>query len=125
MFIEPSTGQICNPKEYETSNLYLGVESVWNEFNYWVNMQDCSEACSKIDWNLSDPKLWEHLLAGEPPDRRNISEETDEEDDESAKIRREFHMLMPVSYVSNKIKMTYYGNKYYKHFLSKNQVYVL
>lgn len=25
------------------SSNYLGIESVWNNVNYWVNMQDCSE----------------------------------------------------------------------------------
>ena len=38
-FIEPFTG-LSHPV---TSPNYLGIESVWNNFNYWVNMQDCSE----------------------------------------------------------------------------------
>jgi hypothetical protein len=38
-FIEPFTG-ISHPV---TSPNYLGIESVWNDTNYWVNMQDCSE----------------------------------------------------------------------------------
>jgi len=38
-FIEPLTG-LAHP--LNTMN-YLGIESVWNHQNYWVNMQDCSE----------------------------------------------------------------------------------
>jgi hypothetical protein len=41
-FIEPLTAQphpVNSPK-------YLGIESVWNHRNYWVNMQDCAEGVS-------------------------------------------------------------------------------
>lgn len=38
-FIEPLTG-IAHPT---SSPLFLGIESIWNQFNYWVNMQNCSE----------------------------------------------------------------------------------
>ena len=38
-FIEPFTG-IAHPI---TSPSYLGIETVWNHQNLWVNMQDCSE----------------------------------------------------------------------------------
>ena len=38
-FIEPLTGL---PHPVNSAN-YLGIESVWNHRNYWVNMQDCSE----------------------------------------------------------------------------------
>ena len=24
------------------SELYLGIESLWNHRNYWINMQDCA-----------------------------------------------------------------------------------
>lgn len=37
-FIETLTGN-CHPL---THSAYLGIESVWNHKNYWVNMQDCS-----------------------------------------------------------------------------------
>ena len=38
IFIEALTGQ-TKPVEYEK---YLGIESIWNHRNVWVNMQDCS-----------------------------------------------------------------------------------
>ena len=37
-FIETLTGA-CHPV---THTAYLGIESVWNHKNYWVNMQDCA-----------------------------------------------------------------------------------
>jgi hypothetical protein len=49
-YIEPFTG-IAHPLD---SSNYLGIESVWNHQNYWVNMQDCSEGvkvCLDINMN--------------------------------------------------------------------------
>ena len=37
-FIEALTGT-SHPLNHLA---YLGIESVWNHKNYWVNMQDCS-----------------------------------------------------------------------------------
>ena len=28
-----------------TDGRFLGIESLWNHRNIWVNMQDCSEGC--------------------------------------------------------------------------------
>lgn len=36
-FIEPFTGCAASTKNED----YLGIESVWNHKNYWVNMQSC------------------------------------------------------------------------------------
>lgn len=36
-FIEALTGQATSTSDEE----YLGIESVWNHKNYWVNMQSC------------------------------------------------------------------------------------
>ena len=38
-FLEPTTGE-PHPLDWEG---YLGIESLWNGKNYWVNMQDCSQ----------------------------------------------------------------------------------
>ena len=38
-FLEPTTGE-SHPLDWEG---YLGVESLWNHRNFWVNMQDCSQ----------------------------------------------------------------------------------
>ena len=37
-FIEPTTGESV-ALDWEE---YLGIESLWNHKNYWINMQDCS-----------------------------------------------------------------------------------
>ena len=38
-FIEPTTGE-DHPLDWDQ---YLGIETLWNSKNYWVNMQDCSQ----------------------------------------------------------------------------------
>ena len=41
-FIDPLTG-----KGYALGDeSFLGVEALWNQHNYWVNMQDCGRGCS-------------------------------------------------------------------------------
>jgi hypothetical protein len=40
-YIEPTTGYGKKVNDSE----YLGIESVWNNDNLWVNMQDCSDGC--------------------------------------------------------------------------------
>ncbi|KAA3679423.1 uncharacterized protein DEA37_0012095 [Paragonimus westermani] len=57
-FIEPLTG-IAHPLD---TPLYLGIESVWNANNYWVNMQDCSTGIAHMDYNLDNGLHWEYLL---------------------------------------------------------------
>lgn len=42
VFIDPLTG-IGYPTN---SDNFLGIESVWNNLNYFVNMQDCSNGCA-------------------------------------------------------------------------------
>lgn len=40
--IDPLTGN-----SYPTNDdNFLGVESIWNNFNYYANMQDCSNGCA-------------------------------------------------------------------------------
>jgi hypothetical protein len=41
-FIEALTGFATTPKD----SAYLGIESVWNHKNYWVNMQSCVDGTS-------------------------------------------------------------------------------
>ncbi|XP_011050892.1 PREDICTED: coiled-coil domain-containing protein lobo homolog [Acromyrmex echinatior] len=93
IFLEPSSGTFYNPADEETNLLYLGVESIWNDQNYWVNMQPRENGCAKINWDLSKIEFWEHLLPGEP--RKNT-----EEIEEDVVIKQEKHLDMPASYVS-------------------------
>ena len=41
LYVEPTTGTIF---EVEKSP-YAGIESVWNEVNYWANVQDPEKVC--------------------------------------------------------------------------------
>ncbi|KAG5442082.1 Dynein regulatory complex subunit 7 [Clonorchis sinensis] len=57
-FIEPLTG-VAHPLE---ASLYLGIESLWNANNYWVNMQDCSNGIGDMEYDLDNGQNWEYLL---------------------------------------------------------------
>ncbi|XP_023812757.1 dynein regulatory complex subunit 7 isoform X1 [Oryzias latipes] len=59
-FIDPLTGS-----SYPTdSSSFLGIESVWNDLNYHVNMQDCRNGCVGLKFDLDDTNLWEPVLHG-------------------------------------------------------------
>ncbi|RVE71067.1 hypothetical protein OJAV_G00070680 [Oryzias javanicus] len=59
-FIDPLTGS-----SYPTdSSSFLGVESVWNDLNYYVNMQDCRNGCIGLKFDLEDTNMWEPVLHG-------------------------------------------------------------
>ncbi|XP_012057467.1 PREDICTED: coiled-coil domain-containing protein lobo homolog [Atta cephalotes] len=96
IFLEPSSGMFYNPADEETNLWYLGVESIWNDQNYWVNMQPRENGCAKINWDLSKIEFWEHLLPGEP---QIVQKDTDEIEKDIA-IKQEKHLDMPASYVS-------------------------
>ncbi|CAL7949593.1 unnamed protein product [Xylocopa violacea] len=95
LFIEPATGVSYEATDDDTGQLYLDVESIWNDKNYWVNMQS-TKSCVDIVWDLSKVKLWEHLLPGEPWTMRGVGEEIDIE----SAVQQEKHLDMPVSYVN-------------------------
>ncbi|XP_076164914.1 dynein regulatory complex subunit 7 [Ptiloglossa arizonensis] len=95
LFIEPSTGVSYKPATGNADELYLGVESIWNDQNYWVNMQPFSKSWVNIMWDLTKVELWEHVLPGEPWTMRGIGEAIDED----STILQEKHLDMPFSYV--------------------------
>ncbi|CAH1954875.1 unnamed protein product [Acanthoscelides obtectus] len=96
-FIEPSTG-MAHPLD---TDLYLGIESVWNHLNYWVNLQDCSEGIGALEYNLKDVKKWEHLLVGEPYAWRQYKpKEFGEEEGEIRDMYDEQHLDMPMPWSS-------------------------
>ncbi|XP_031633973.1 coiled-coil domain-containing protein lobo [Contarinia nasturtii] len=58
-FIEPTTGVHFSTDD---PNYYV-VDSVWNEANYYVNLQDPGENNLKnLKWNFEDRKNWQTLL---------------------------------------------------------------
>ncbi|XP_028050974.2 dynein regulatory complex subunit 7 [Monomorium pharaonis] len=109
IFLEPSSGSSYNPADEETNSLYLGVESIWNDQNYWVNMQPREKRCAEIDWDLSKVEFWEHLLPGEPRIERKDTDEIEED----VGVKQEKHLDMPASYVSEiRIQSLDYERRY-------------
>lgn len=72
-FIEPSTGYYC---ETNCKN-YIIVDSVWNQFQYYVNKQKYCRV-SDIRWDFGNIDDWEHLLPGEPAEMRSRLIKSDE-----------------------------------------------
>lgn len=58
-FVEPTTGVMYDIAD----SPYLGIESVWNEQNYWANVQ--KESPQIMKFNLSDEHCWEYVLIDE------------------------------------------------------------
>jgi len=104
-FIEPSTGM---PHPLNT-DLYCGIESVWNHENYWVNMQDCSQGLASLSYDLIDVEKWEHLLIGEPLRWRQQKAVEIGEDEEPEEFWDEKHLDMPAPW-SIKISIPNDGN---------------
>ncbi|KAL3285623.1 hypothetical protein HHI36_000151, partial [Cryptolaemus montrouzieri] len=97
-FIEPTTG-MPHPLN---SFFYNGIESIWNHLNYWVNMQECEQDLSTLDYDLKNVEKWEHLLLGEPIQWRKAKPDMEAEEEEIEKIRiyQEKHLDMPLSWSS-------------------------
>lgn len=55
-FIEPTTGAMWPVH----ASPYTGIESVWNEHNYWVNVQDCYPW--EMSYDLTKTTQWEYIL---------------------------------------------------------------
>lgn len=54
VFIEPSTGRIYPV----TNSPYVGIESIWNNTNYWINLY-VEKTIAEINFDLKNIKLWE------------------------------------------------------------------
>nr|CDS29921.1 coiled coil domain containing protein 135 [Hymenolepis microstoma] len=57
-FIEPFTGEMVDLK----TNMYLGIEAAWNDKNFWVNLQDCTNGIGNMRYDLNKLEDWEFLL---------------------------------------------------------------
>eukprot|EP00002_Diphylleia_rotans_P017531 TRINITY_DN3404_c0_g1_i3.p1 TRINITY_DN3404_c0_g1~~TRINITY_DN3404_c0_g1_i3.p1 ORF type:complete len:916 (-),score=156.85 TRINITY_DN3404_c0_g1_i3:477-3224(-) len=58
IFIEATTGT-CYPIEHAG---YLGIESLWNHRNVWINMQTKVHAIKDLSFDLHDIVRWEHVI---------------------------------------------------------------
>uniref|UniRef100_A0A2K5EHY9 Dynein regulatory complex subunit 7 n=1 Tax=Aotus nancymaae TaxID=37293 RepID=A0A2K5EHY9_AOTNA len=59
-FIDPFTARSYSTQDEH----FLGIESLWNHKNYWINMQDCWNCCKDLIFDLGDPVRWEYMLLG-------------------------------------------------------------
>ncbi|KAK6479943.1 dynein regulatory complex subunit 7 [Huso huso] len=81
-YIDPLSGRSFGTKDES----FLGIESIWNHQNYWVNMQNCRYGCKELTFDLGDPVKWEFLLfgTGKPllliPDMEEIDDEEEKEE---------------------------------------------
>ncbi|KAG9272008.1 dynein regulatory complex subunit 7 [Astyanax mexicanus] len=99
-FIDPLAGQSYPT----TSEKFLGIESIWNHQNYWVNMQDCRFGCTEMTFDLGNPVKWEYLLRGSTSHNILLNSDTktqnDQEDEEEEDEETEEVFEMPPSWVS-------------------------
>jgi hypothetical protein len=95
-FIEPSTGF-----RHETDDpCYLGIESVWNQYNYFVNRQEPITNIKDMRWDLGNSDDWELFLPGEPYElRRDDLPEDQEPLTTEEETEKEKHLDMPLSWV--------------------------
>ncbi|XP_007670184.2 dynein regulatory complex subunit 7 isoform X2 [Ornithorhynchus anatinus] len=75
-FIDPFTAISYST----TDEHFLGIESLWNHRNYWVNMQDCWNGCQDLIFDLGDPVRWEFLLLGTDKPLLMLSDMEEEEE---------------------------------------------
>ncbi|KAM9269024.1 dynein regulatory complex subunit 7-like [Cariama cristata] len=102
-FINPFTGNSHSTMDEH----FLGIESVWNHRNYWVNMQDCWNGCKDLIFDFSDALRWEIMLleSNEPlqlfPDAEEEKELRDRDmDDTQEKEEEDMSFDMPPSWVA-------------------------
>ncbi|XP_068619286.1 dynein regulatory complex subunit 7 [Battus philenor] len=92
-FIEPSEG-----KGYPVdAQQYQFLESVYNNENYYVNIQSYENGLGSLNYDLGDLSCWEHLLAGEPNHRRQLTGVDCA--DRATAILTEKHLDAPASWV--------------------------
>ncbi|KAM4638773.1 dynein regulatory complex subunit 7 [Amazona ochrocephala] len=94
-FINPFTGNRHNT----TDKRFLGIESVWNHRNYWVNMQDCRHGCKDLSFDLGDAIHWEIMLSESNP-LQLLPEEEEELFDSDTEREKRMSFDMPPSWVA-------------------------
>ncbi|KAF1574429.1 Dynein regulatory complex subunit 7, partial [Eudyptes moseleyi] len=101
-FINPFTGNSHSTMDEH----FLGIESVWNHRNYWVNMQDCWNGCKDLIFDLGDAIRWEIMLSGSNkplqllPDAEEEKELSDRDIDDMQEKEEDISFDMPPSWVA-------------------------
>ncbi|NXG01054.1 DRC7 protein, partial [Sakesphorus luctuosus] len=105
-FINPFTGNSHNT----TDECFLGIESIWNHRNYWVNMQDCREGCKDLSFDLSDGFRWEIMF---PESNEPLSESSEGDMDDMETEERDTSFEMPLTWVAEiKVSCREFENQY-------------
>ncbi|NXY37647.1 DRC7 protein, partial [Pomatorhinus ruficollis] len=109
-FINPFTG---NPHS-TTDECFLGIESIWNHRNYWVNMQDCRKGCKDLSFDLSDPFCWEIMFSeSNKPSQLPTESAKDDRDEVQEKEEIDVSFEMPLSWVARiKVSCREYENPF-------------
>ncbi|KAM5262838.1 dynein regulatory complex subunit 7 [Ctenodactylus gundi] len=96
-FINPFTGNSHSIQDEH----FLGIESIWNHKNYWINMQDCWNFCKDLVFDLGDPVKWEFMLLETDKPNLSMTEEEDEGDEDIDNLGKEDEksINMPPSWV--------------------------
>ncbi|XP_037077304.1 dynein regulatory complex subunit 7-like [Pollicipes pollicipes] len=92
-FIEPSTGVGKGIRSPD----YLGIESLWNHRNYWINLQYCINGVRDLEYDLFNPIHWEFLLLRDA--MRTPHPDEVETDLEEAVLDADRLLEMPFSWV--------------------------
>jgi hypothetical protein len=97
-FIEALTGCAISTKDDD----YLGIESVWNHRNYWVNMQSCIDGTAGLIFDLGDSTKWEFILPSNDKPLLKVpnlvdSQEHDEDLEDPKDVEK--HLDLPPSWV--------------------------
>ncbi|KAF1398428.1 Dynein regulatory complex subunit 7, partial [Spheniscus magellanicus] len=101
-FINPFTGNSHSTMDEH----FLGIESIWNHRNYWVNMQDCWNGCKDLIFDLGDAIRWEIMLSGSNkplqllPDAEEEKELSDRDMDDMQEKEEDISFDMPPSWVA-------------------------
>ncbi|NXR66716.1 DRC7 protein, partial [Rhadina sibilatrix] len=108
-FINPFTG---NPHS-TTDEHFLGIESIWNDRNYWVNMQDCRKGCKDLSFDLNDSFCWEIMFSESKEPSQLPTESPKEDTDDMEKEEIDMNFEMPLSWVARiKVSCREYENPF-------------
>ncbi|KAM3665148.1 dynein regulatory complex subunit 7 [Ammospiza maritima maritima] len=109
-FINPFTGNSHSTKD----ECFLGIESIWNDKNYWVNMQDCRNGCKDLSFDLSNHFCWEIMFPESNDDSQLPTESPkDSTDDMQEKKKIGSSFEMPLSWVERiKVSCQEYENPF-------------
>eukprot|EP01035_Chromulina_nebulosa_P017111 gene17111-22625_t len=89
LFIEPATGKVYNI----TNCPFYGIESIWNNTNYWINLQN-NKSPKEMDFDLINTIAWECLflpsknIKSTGINTSSLSNANDANDDESTPVHR-------------------------------------